>query len=465
MRSLGITPRRILWIVLAWTAGLIGTSSAAERPNFVFILSDDHRWDALGAAGNPKIITPNLDRLAAQGVYFRQATVLVPQCSPCRAVLLTALPPHQNGWFSNQVQRRDVRRNGIDAKLPTLPGLLQAAGYRTVLVGKWHVRPAPWQRGFSDVRVWLPGGGAAYRNPKLKRGPSRQDVPFQGYTTEIFANAAIEFLESPAALEKPFFLWLATTAPHAPFGPNPDRIRQLYAARGRQNLRPPTFGSGKPKNNWRNYYEAVSHLDEQVGRVLATLEKRGLAEKTVVVFMGDNGLMMGSRGLGGKVVPYDESVRVPMMVRAPMLKGFRGRSDAPVSSADLPPTFLALAGVAAPKEWAGRDLTPLLRGERAQNFGEAVCEWADDRSEKFGSAAYRLIRTQTHKLILWKKEDRTDELYDIAADPSEQNNLFNDLSARLIREDLLRRLKAWMEKTGDPALQWKKVTARATRRL
>lgn len=441
---------------------ITGTSNAqsAEKPsvpNILFIVTDDQRWDALGAAGNKAIRTPVLDKLAAEGAWFRQATIHVPQCSPTRATLLTGLPPHQHRWYSNQHQHADVMNPDGFKGLPTLPGLLQKAGYRTMFIGKWHPQPDPWNCGFSDIGIWLPGGGGAYVDPRLAKGKSRDLNVVKGYTQEIFANDAITFLQSPQATEKPFFLWLAFTAPHGPHKPNPPRIEKLYEGKEDDDLRPPGFPKDAAgKSPWRSYYEATSHLDEQVGKVLDALAAQKLASSTIVVVLGDNGYMMGERGWDGKVVPYESSVRVPLIVRAPGSATVKGPNDAPVSSLDLPPTLLKLAGVDAPKEWPGRDLTPLLKGAKDSGITEAVCEWADNQSKQFGDLGYRLVRTPTHKLIVWEKAGKPDELYDLAADPHETKNLIDAADTAKVRDDLRARLHAWMEKTKDPARQWKK---------
>ncbi len=439
---------------------LLAAGAAAEaaqtpaRPNIVFIISDDHRADSMGAAGNPAIHTPALDRLAREGVHFRQGTVHVSQCVPSRANLLSGLPPHQNGFTENATQRDRF-------EMPTLPGLLRQASYRTVLVGKWHLKTQPWDSGFSEVRLWHPdGAGPFLDNPKLAYGNTREAKARKGYTNALFADDAINFLSSPAARERPFFLWLAPTAPHTPWRPVPPNVERLYAGKTSADLLPPGFPKDTPTNNFAAYYGAVSHVDEQVGRVLEALDERKLAQNTVVVFLGDNGHMMGEKGWGvrgaqGKVMPYEGSVRVPFLLRAPMLASARGASDAPVSSLDLPPTLLALAGATPPKEWAGRDLTALLRGDKNHGINEAYSEWAGGESRAYGHLTCRLVRTPTHKLIRWEDPKKPDELYDLKADPREAKNLIDDPAARGVRDDLMGRLQKWMEQTKDPAREWK----------
>ena len=450
--------------ILAWLAlGLTLPSLAAQaavpakppaKPNIVFITSDGHRWDALGASGNPAIHTPELDRLAAQGVYFRQATTAVSMCLPVRATLLTGLAPHQHGAYSNWNKRPEAARPDAFQNLPTVPGLLRETGYRTVMVGKWHLPADPWLSGFSDVKSWLPTGGTEYKHPHLAHGNSREMVETKGFTQKIFADEAIRFVRSPAAKEKPFFLWLAFTAPHVPLEPNPSKSRRLYAGKTTAELLPPGFPRDIPTHDWRHYYEAASELDRQVGRIVAALKKAGLAESTALVFLGDNGFMMGQRGVGatgvaGKVVPYEGSIRVPLILWVPGMEGLTGPSDLPASSLDIPATLVALAGLQPPATWAGRDLL------KANNsLEDAFTEWADEEDDRW--SAYRLVRTVRHKLIVWKDPAKPHELYDLTADPGEEKNLYENPEAQEVQKDLEARLSAWMERTEDPARQWPK---------
>lgn len=423
---------------------------AAGRPNIILILSDDHRWDGMGAAGNPNIVTPNIDRLARDGVYFPQAVVHVPQCSPNRAVMLTGLAPHQTGWYSNQAQRKDVIAPDGLGKYPLLPKLLQDAGYHTAFIGKWHLAQEPWLTGFTDVRTWLPAGSGPYRNLPVAHGRSRTLTPASGFTQEVFADDAIEYVTGAAERQQPFFLWLAFTAPHGPFQPNPERIQKLYAGKPASALLPPGFDRTARIDNWTNYYEAITSVDEQVGRLLQTLDDRGIARNTIVIFMGDNGFMMGSRGWTGKVIPYEESVRVPLVIRAPMLAKFTGRTDAVASSLDLPVSIARWAGAKVPESWTGRNLTAALTSERDHKLPHAIVEFADNQSKEFGEYAYRSIRTPTTKLILWEARGKRDELYDLVKDPHETTNLIDDAGYAKARAALRKHLEEWMKRTADP---------------
>jgi arylsulfatase A-like enzyme len=393
------------------------------------------------------------------GVYFRQATVSVSQCHPVRASLLTGLPAFRHGLYSTQHQAAGVAESLC--KRPTVASLLRDAGYHTALVGKWHVPPPPWECGFDEVRTWLPDGGSDYRDPELVRGISDEHEIVAGFTQEIFTDDAVDFLHGEAAKTGPFLLWLGFTAPHFPYEPNPERIEALYAGRGDDELLPPGFPRDVPANDWRHYDQAVSHLDEQLGRVLTALRETGLAERTVVILLGDNGYMMGERGLGGpgsrsngKQVPYESSLRVPFVLWGPGHPKLPRAlaSDLPVSSLDLPPTLLSLAGLSAPASWPGRDLVAALAGKL--EVREAFAEWSDDESERFRDTAFRAVRTPTHKLIVWKDPARGAELYDLSADPAEAHNLIADPAAGEVLRDLRSRLSVWMQRNEDPALSW-----------
>ncbi len=461
--------RRIAIFVLVLAAGLPVSAVAEERaaksgpPNVVVIVSDDQRWDMLGPAGNTTIATPAMDRLAREGVYFRQATVLAPQCTPSRVTLLTGLTTHQHGRSSNTSRGADVPGASL---LPMLPRALHAAGYRTVLIGKWHVDFAPTQAGFDDVRTWMPPGIAPYvKATELVRGADAIPLPAAGYTNELFGDDAVAFIESEAARARPFFLWVALSAPHAPFAPNPPDVARLYEGKDERALWPPGLPHDAQPQKLRSYCEAVSVADRQLGRVLDALDRRKLADRTLVIFLSDNGFMLGSRDVGteekqafqGKRYPYEAAVRVPVIVRGPhVVRGVV--DDHPVSTLDLPPTILAAAGGAPEKRWRGRDLGPILRGDPKAGPEDAFIELADVARQSVPAVEYRAVRTRTHKLIMWR-EPRGTELYDLVADPEEQRNLLDEPAAAATRRDLATRLRRWLDATNDPARQWKSIAA------
>ena len=422
----------------------------AKKKNIILIISDDQRFDALGIAGNKKISTPNLDALAGTGFYFPQATIHSSQCSPSRSTLLSGLPPHLHGVYSNDILK-ETKDSSRFFQQPTLPQLLHLAGYHTFLSGKWHVPADPWKIGFDEVRYWLPQGAAVYKNPKLAYGNSREKKTIIGFTNEIFAKEVISFLESPAAKDKPFFVWFSATAPHAPYRPNPKRIEKIYEGKTSKQLLPPAFPEKYTPGDLLHYYQAISFLDELLGRIMRTLDKNQLSRETIIVFIGDNGLMMGSRGLKGKVNPYEESVRVPLIIRLPQKNDSVQTIVSPVSSLDLSPTILSFAGVKPPASWPGRDFSGWLENNKKNLFDYAISEWADNQH---GYSAYRLIRTRESKLIVWEDIKKKIEVYDLLKDPHELTNVAEQSDYKSIRQKLMNKLIQWMLETKDPALKW-----------
>jgi arylsulfatase A-like enzyme len=446
------------------------------RPNILFILSDDQRWDALGAEGNRDIITPNMDALAREGVLFPRGTVAVSLCCPSRATLVTGLLPHQNGYYSNKNWTKEAGRGFTEA---TAVELLRRSGYSTTLIGKWHINPAPWKCGFSEVRTWMPQGADAYVNPKLAHGKSDKVKEADGHVTEIFTEDALAYLREKKSQSKdaPFFLWLAYTAPHTPQKPVPARCCEPYRDLPADH-RPPGFPTGETQTGpWAQYYGAITHLDEQMGRVLKALDESGLRDNTVVFYLSDNGWMMGSHGRFGKIIPEDESTRVPFIIRAPKpYQGWSGVSDALVSSLDLPPTWLNLAGVEPPTDWPGTSLLPLTRAKQAQPAfrDDVYCEFEDEKA--WPGQAFKMVETSDWKIVLrphrsaknlkeLAKEFRDQQkdheylkapvlkeiqLFDLKNDPFEERDVADDPKLTSMRHDMLLRLKDWMRRTNDP---------------
>ena len=455
----------------------LASAADAMRPNIVFILTDDHRWDGFGASGNREIVTPNIDALAKEGIVFTHGTVGVPQCCPSRAAILTGQYPPQNGYFSNKTWTRDAERGFVE---PTAAELLQQAGYHTAIIGKWHIKPSPWKVGFDEVRVWMPQGADVYVDAELASGNSAKVRKVSGHVTELFSDDAVAFLrERPRDAEKPFFLWLAYTAPHTPQKPVPQHCCDPYRLLGRGH-QPPGFPPNVERPGpWAQYYAAITHLDEQVGRVLKELKSRGLQENTVVVFMGDNGWMMGSHGRYGKNLPQDESARVPFILRAPKsIQTWQGVSEALVSSMDLAPTWVQLAGEEPPETMPGSSLVPLLKDAKA-GFRDYSFSLFEDEDE-FAGFAFRMIRTKEFKYILRpvrdpkefkklkkkleeleeEKEARRvpdfdhEQLFDLRADPHELKNVASDpMYADQVRE-LRAKMRAELIRTNDPAVKW-----------
>lgn len=447
-----------LALSLVSSAAVFAAETTATQPNIIFVISDDQRYDAFGAAGAPGIHTPHLDRLSREGVYFREATIHIPQCSPSRAALLTGLAAHANGRYSNQSIRADINNpNGFDQS-ETTPKALKRAGYATNFVGKWHLPPDPWLMGFDKIGTWMPAGSGKFKGARLAEGATRETRVNEGFVQEEFGKSARKFIRehADAGSTQPLFLWLAFTAPHSPYDPNPDSAADHYEGKTIEDVIPTkaTYEGnlvGRPTKKWVEYAAAITSVDDEVGRLLKTLDETGLSSNTVLVFIGDNGYMMGSHGRNGKAVPYEASIRVPFIIWGPEVFAAQGKTDAVASSLDLPPTFLKLAGAEPPSQWHGRDLTPVLADGKAHDITWSVSQYPDPKSWKFPGNTYRTVRTKDSKLIVWHKyTGKGREFYDIAADPFEQKNLYSDPAYQAKVKELESHLEHWQARTGDP---------------
>jgi len=427
-------------------AGLAGAvlAQTARRPNIVFIISDDHHWQALGVAGNGKIRTPNLDKLARRGVYFPQGTISVAQCAPSRGVLLSGLEIYQNGLDSNG----HTAFRGYAG--PTVVEQMRRAGYRTALVGKWHIAPLPGEVGFAEAPLWLRGGGSVYQDPKLRRGLAGKDEPVAGHITDLLTDAAIGAFK--AGKGQPQLLWLAYNAPHTPWQAD-ERFHAAYTAADAE-LAAPAHPKGGKAYDWSTYYAVITHLDEAVGRLVAAIEQAGEWNNTLIVFLGDNGYLCGTKGLSGKVHPWEESVRVPYFVSGGLVRK-PGVSEAAVASVDLPATFLDYAGVKPAYPVAGVSLRGVLEGGK---FGReaAFSSWVDGRPEALAVRTavepYRAARTGRWKYIVW--ESRREALFDLAADGGEVRDLSKDAARAGELQKMRGLMRARMRATADPAAGW-----------
>jgi arylsulfatase A-like enzyme len=426
---------------------------AADRPNFVFLFADDQRYDAMsvvqkehGDKGRfPWFKTPNMDRLAAEGVRFRNAFVVNSLCSPSRACYLSGKYSHVNGIYNN--------RTALGDRLATHASLLRAAGYSTGYVGKWHMGMQPARPGFDWYASFTGQGTYTGANFLVNGTPERADA----WTDDRSAAYAIRFLETERAKDKPFLLVVGFKAPHGPFTP-PDRLAKAFdgeTARPVPNLGlPPGFNPelGKRKDVGDKvpvnlgYFRCIAGVDENVGKVLDALDRLKLTEDTVVVYASDNGFYLGEHTLADKRSGYDEALRIPLIVRYPK-SGLKGAlRDELVLNIDLAPTFLDLAGVAVPRDMHGKSWKPLLTKDplkepfRTSFFYEYFRETGGKKAAPavggFNTPTMTGVRTATHKLLKYRDHPGWTELFDLTADPYETTNLFGDAKHAAVRANL-----------------------------
>lgn len=431
---------------MAPLAGAAGARIEPRTPNFVFILTDDHRWDAMSCAGHPIVFTPNIDRIAREGARFANAFVTTSLCSPSRATLLTGRYAHSHGVKDNATH--------LDPSVPTFPQVLQKAGYETALVGKWHMdmQPGP-QPGFDR---WISfAGQGVYYNPVINIDGRTCEVA--GYITDLLTSYAIDWLRRPRT--SPFCLYLSHKALHADFRPAV-RHSKLYSdapivppASILDTLegKPAYLGSIKRVSpeaddypefveRVRNYYRTLAAVDESVGRVLTELERMGTLDETVVIFAGDNGFLLGEHGLGDKRAMYEESIRIPLLIRYPALVR-PGRVISEMAlNLDVCPTILDLAGAPAPDGVQGRSLRPLLRGRRGGWRSDFLYEYYWEAEAK-KRPSIKGVRTSRWKYVTYPDSDNVSELYDLESDPREMRNLVSDPRA----EGTLRTLQSRLD--------------------
>ena len=459
---------RFLLITLALTA--FATPACAQAPkklNLIVITTDDQaRW-SLGCYGNKQARTPNMDRLAKEGARFLNAFVATPVCSPSRASFLTGRYGTQVGitdWINPKEAQSGL---GLPRDAITWMSVLQRAGWRTGLVGKWHLGMLaqfhPTKHGFDHFTGFL-GGGNTPMNPTLEI--AGREVKLQGPIPDILTDHAIDFMKLHK--DGPFALMLNFREPHAPYAPMPEADTKLF-----RDLDPaipnfPGLNVKRAKQLTRDYYASVHAVDRNLGRLLEALDQLGLRENTIIVFTSDHGYMIGHHGLWhkGNAVwlvegrekerrpnMFDHALRVPLLVRWPGV--IRGGTEVKelVSNIDMFPSMLGMLKVYRPKNYKqeGADFAPLLRGEKIA-WRDGVFAQYDPHNGL--DAAMRSIRTERWHLVRqYKKNGQPDELFDLQADPEELRNLYADPKHREMRDQLQTRLTAWMRAIDDPILK------------
>lgn len=441
--------RSLLAITLL--AGL-ALGAAAAPPNIVVVLADQWRAQAFGYAGDPNVHTPNFDRLAAESVQMTNAVASLPVCSPTRASLLTGQRPLTHGVFLNDVP--------LSPGAVTLPKVLKAAGYDTAAIGKWHIDghgrsnfiPRERRQGFD---YWKVLECTHNYTESIFYGDTPEKLHWSGYDALDQTRDACAYLREPHRAEKPFLLWLAWGPPHDPYLTAPEQYRALYDPATLQ-LRPnvPADRAALARKNLAGYYAHCSALDDAMGELLAALRETGLAENTILVFSSDHGDMLGSQGLWKKQKPYEESARVPMLLRWPAGLGRDARRlDAPFTTEDVMPTLLRLAGVAIPPSVEGLDFAAYLRGGEAPGDGATLLTCVAPFGEyerRTGGKEYRGLRTRRYTYV----RDLTGPwlLFDNQQDPYQEHNLIGDPAHAKLQAKLDRQLSQKLEATGDKFL-------------
>jgi N-acetylglucosamine-6-sulfatase len=437
--------KRLIIIILFITSKLV--SSAGERPNIIFFLIDDQRYDELSMFDHPFIQTPNIDKLAKNGVYFNEAFVTTSLCSPSRASIVTGQYAHKHDVIDNDTD--------LNPNTPTYPKELSKAGYHTGFIGKWHMGHA------SDVRrpgfdYWVSFEGQGnYIDPKLNVDGERKVI--EGHMTDVLTDLAVDYIKEQNRSDQPWFLCLSHKAIHENWTPTQRHHRKYIDekitypdsyADTEENYKGKPDWLRKQRHSWHGaerdfenvdkvegddlarliqlYAECMLGVDESVGEVVKTLEELGELENTVIIYMGDNGYMLGEHGLIDKRVMYEESIRVPAFFHwGEKIKEGSFCSEF-VLNIDIAPTILDIADAEIPETMQGKSFLPLVLGEDVKWRQDFIYEYFVDHAAVMTPTIIGL-RTKQYSYMTYHGVWDNFELYDIQKDPKQMNNLLGDV--------------------------------------
>jgi arylsulfatase A-like enzyme len=481
-----------------------------EKPNIIYIMSDDHAWQAISAYGGPLkdyAATPNIDRIAAQGMRFDRCLVTNSISGPCRAVVLTGKYSHLNGFISNE-------EKPFDGSQQTFPKLLQKAGYNTAIIGKWHLGSTP--TGFNHWEI-LPGQGDYYNPDFIDSAGTHHET---GYVTGLITEKSITWLKEAAKAGKPFMLMMHHKAPHREWQPGPEELTLYkqtlfpepatlfddYSGRGtaektqdmtisgtmrleedlkmfdsRSGLEKTSLGrmNTEQKDAWNRVYDpiiknfwemnpvgkdlvrfkfqrymqdylaCIAGVDKSVGAVLDFLKANGLDRNTIVIYASDQGFFLGEHGWFDKRWMFEESYRTPVLIGWPGVTKPGSVCSDMVSNIDLSETFLEMAGVEPPSDMQGRSLVPLLRGTTPSDWRKEHYYHYYEYPGYHSVKRHYGISTERYKLMHFYFDIDEWELFDLQTDPGEMHNVYTQPEYSAVRDDLHKRLKAIMERYGD----------------
>jgi len=463
-------------VALLALAALPTALRAADRPNILFVLTDDQAPWAVGVADNPQAKTPNMDRLFRDGAYLVNCFTTTPVCSPSRASLMSSRYGTELG-ITDWLHPGTEPELGLDPETVIWPEVIAKAGYTNGLVGKWHLglpdRFHPTKNGFHRF-MGFRGGGIRLTDPKLEIG--REPRPFEGFTVDILTDLALEFIRENK--DRPFLLCVHYRAPHAPWLPLPEEDWDKFVDLDPVIPNPdyPKLDVPRVKRMMREYLGSVASVDRNLGRILGLLDELELAPNTVVIYSSDHGYNMGHNGIwhkgnghwvltepppaaeniprGQRPNMYDNSIRTPTAVRWPgRIKPATVITET-ISFLDWYPTLAAIAGAELPDGVLirGRNFLPLLEGRQ-------IDDWDNDHYAEYSThhqsrTHMRMYRTPKWKLVRDFLNPGRDELYNLEADPAETTNLIGDPSpeVRQVIEDLHAKIVAKMREVNDPVL-------------
>jgi arylsulfatase A-like enzyme len=422
-------------------------TGAKRPPNVVFILPDEWRAQALGCMGNPDVQTPHLDNFASQGLLLRNTLANTPVCCPARACMLTGTYTSSTGMVANDLRLKEDKC--------TMANSFAKAGYRTAYIGKWHLDGGPREPGFvppgprrHGFQFWA--ANECNHNYFYNWYFRDENVPIvtDQYEPKFWTDLAVEFLYE--SQDRPFFLMLALGTPHDPYLAPEDYMNRYDPQKLTME---PNWVEGTPgggRKDIAGYYAAITAIDDEMGKLFRTLRELGLEDNTIVLFSSDHGNMLGSQGKILKRKPWEESIRVPGIMRWPGKISANSKSNALFSHVDIAPTLLSLCGIPIPAEMQGTDLSDVILGEKKHGPDAAYFQIFGPYRSSGVKHGWRGIRTERYMYARYETGPWV--LYDLEDDPYELKNLVGDPSAHEVLQELDTRLIAWMSKVGD---SWK----------
>jgi len=412
-----------------------------RRPNVVYLFSDEHRWQSMSFTELPQVYTRNMQRLAREGMEFTHCISNYPVCSPYRAMLQTGRWPYQTGIIDNNIK--------LSANETTIAKVFRDAGYATGYIGKWHlggVRAEPF--GYDESLIWT--NTNTHWNQSKYHPAEGPPVQPEGYNATLMTDQALAFIERNR--DRPFFLMVSWNPPHSNFTDAPPEQKARYPEGSlpyRPNVtgRRPVFG-----RVYRGYHAHVSAIDAEIGRVLRKLDELNLSRDTMVIYTSDHGSMLRSHSVGGKRQPYEESIRVPFLIRWPGVVPAGRKSNALFGTIDIVPTVCSLAGLRVPDTCVGLDFADTVRGKKDlhpdSQFLMHISKKHASGGEKHPAPLFRGLRTERYTFALYP--DRPWCLFDNRNDPYQTKNLIDDPGYTKIRRDLYARLQEWVRRAEDP---------------
>ncbi len=434
-----------------------GGKKPGRPPNVVILFADQWRFSAFGHGSDPLVRTPNLDRLAREGALCKRTYAAYPLCTPNRSALMTSRFPHQTGMVTNNLMLPPGEKGFAE--------IFRDAGYRTLYIGKWHMDgpakpgfvPKGWRRRGFEKFLGFNRGHFYYKSPTFD--DSGKPMRPKGFEPAFQTGLALDFMKENK--DKPFLCFVSWGPPHTPYNP-PKGFRRFFAMEKleyRPDVPERLRGTKRVKKMLAGYYGLCEALDHEAGRVLSALKELGLEKNTIVLFTSDHGDMLGSHGLYFKNHPQEESLHVPLLVRAPGVIPAGLQVEDLVSTIDIAPTLLGLCGLKPLPRAEGLDFSARLKGGKAPAREFIYAEGrmaagsrgrrrkgAGGRKRKNGP--WRALVTEEHKLVLGP-DGKVEALFDLARDPLEMKNLAGEKGKAALEKSLLAKARKFAKKTGD----------------